>query len=109
MMIGHEHCAAGTRRLRSALEAPSHYDERLQLLGRPGFDSPADHLQRDWTQPYAPSEVVERAWLAIYTDVERHRDLYMFAEKVTAIEYYFQEWRFKHMTTVARVMGHKPR
>src|SRR3546814_18371363 len=80
MMIVHEDDPAGTARLRAALEAPSLYDELLQLLARRGFDIPADHLQRDWTQPYAPSEAVERAWLATYTDDERHRDPYMFAE-----------------------------
>ena len=26
---------------------------------------------------------------------------------MTAVEYYFQEWRFKHMKTVSRVIGHK--
>jgi tryptophan 2,3-dioxygenase len=28
-------------------------------------------------------------------------------EKITTLEYYFQEWRFKHMKTVSRVIGHK--
>ena len=45
-------------------------------------------------------------WL--YTDPDQHWDLYTLAEKITALEYYFQEWRFKHMKTVARVIGHKP-
>ena len=39
---------------------------------------------------------------------EDHWPLYSLAEKVTALEYYFQEWRFKHMKTVSRVIGHKP-
>jgi tryptophan 2,3-dioxygenase len=52
--------------------------------------------------------MIEDAWLAIYTDVESHWDLYALAEKITALEYYFQEWRFKHMKTVARVIGQKP-
>ena len=65
-------------------------------------------MERDWTKPYEASEAVEKAWLAIYTDPDRHWDLYTLAEKITALEYYFQEWRFKHMKTVARVIGHKP-
>jgi len=108
MMIVHKEDPAATARLRAALEAPSLYDELLQLLARRGFAIPADRLERDWTRPYEPSEAVEKAWLAIYTDVERHWDLYTLAEKITALEYYFQEWRFKHMKTVARVIGHKP-
>jgi tryptophan 2,3-dioxygenase len=108
MMVVHKDDAAATARLRAAFEAPSLYDELLQLLARRGFDIPADHLERDWTQPYEPSEAVEKAWLAIYTHPEDHWDLYTLAEKITALEYYFQEWRFKHMKTVSRVIGHKP-
>ncbi len=108
MMIVHQDDAAATARLRAVFEAPSLYDELLRLLARRGFDIPADHLARDWTKPYEASEAVEDAWLKIYTDVDRHWDLYTLAEKITALEYYFQEWRFKHMKTVARVIGHKP-
>lgn len=108
MMIVHKDDEAAMARLRAAYAAPSLYDELLKLLARRGFDIPADRLERDWTQPYEASEAVEKAWLAIYTDVERYWDLYTLAEKITALEYYFQEWRFKHMKTVARVIGHKP-
>jgi tryptophan 2,3-dioxygenase len=108
MMIVHKDDTQATERLRAAFEAPSLYDELLRLLARRGFDIPADHLERDWTKPYAASDAVEDAWLKIYTDVDAHWDLYTLAEKITALEYYFQEWRFKHMKTVARVIGHKP-
>ena len=95
-------------RLEEALAAPSLYDELLRLLARRGFAIPADRLERDFSQPYEPSDAVEDAWLEIYTHVEDHWPLYSLAEKVTALEYYFQEWRFKHMKTVSRVIGHKP-
>lgn len=108
MMIVHKDDAEATARLRAAFEAPSLYDELLRLLARRGFSIPAAYLDRDWTQPYEPSEAVEQAWLAIYTNPDQHWDLYTLAEKITALEYYFQEWRFKHMKTVARVIGHKP-
>ncbi|MDO9363542.1 MAG: tryptophan 2,3-dioxygenase family protein [Sphingopyxis sp.] len=108
MMIVHKDDAEATARLRAAFEAPSLYDELLRLLARRGFDIPADRLNRDWTRPYEASDAVEDAWLKIYTDVDAYWDLYTLAEKITALEYYFQEWRFKHMKTVARVIGHKP-
>ena len=108
MMIVHKDDAEATARLRATFEAPSLYDELLRLLARRGFDIPADRLNRDWTQPYEASDAVEDAWLKIYTDVDAYWDLYTLAEKITALEYYFQEWRFKHMKTVARVIGHKP-
>lgn len=94
--------------LMEALRAPSFYDEVLKLLARRGYAIPASHLERDWSQPYEPSEAVEAAWLAIYSDVEAQWELYTLGEKVTALEYDFQEWRFKHMKTVARVIGQKP-
>ena len=108
MMIVHKDDAEATARLRAAFETPSLYDELLRLLARRGFNIPADRLNRDWTKPYQASDAVEDAWLKIYTDVDAHWDLYTLAEKITALEYYFQEWRFKHMKTVARVIGHKP-
>ena len=104
----HQDDAEKRAALEAALAAPSLYDEVLRLLARHGFGIPADTLERDFTQPYVPSDAVEDAWLTIYTRVEDHWPLYSLAEKVTALEYYFQEWRFKHMKTVSRVIGHKP-
>lgn len=93
--------------LEEVLHAPSLYDEVLRLLARRGFAIPEDRLERDFAQLYDPSDAVEEAWLEIYTDPATHWELYSFAEKLTAVEYYFQEWRFKHMKTVSRVIGHK--
>ncbi len=94
-------------RLEGALAAPSLYDEVLRLLARKGFAIPGEKLDRDFSQPYERSDAVENAWLEIYTNAETHWPLYSLAEKITALEYYFQEWRFKHMKTVSRVIGHK--
>ncbi len=107
LMLIHDGDPVATARLAAALAAPSLYDEVLALLSRRGIAIPVDRLERDWRQPYLPSEAVEDAWLQIYQDVDNHWDLYDLAEKVAGIEYYFQEWRFKHMKTVARVIGHK--
>lgn len=107
LLLVHNDDRAAHDRLSAALNAPSLYDEVLRLLARRGLAIPASHLERDWSQPYEPSFAVEDAWLAIYSNVDAYRDLYTFAEKVTALEYYFQEWRFKHMKTVSRVIGQK--
>jgi tryptophan 2,3-dioxygenase len=107
LMLVHDGNAAALARLDAALSAPSLYDEVLMLLARHGFDIPADCLARDWRAPYRPSEAVESAWLQIYSNVDAHWALYDLGEKITAVEYYFQEWRFKHMKTVSRVIGHK--
>jgi tryptophan 2,3-dioxygenase len=108
LVLVHNDDEARREKLEAALAAPSLYDEVLRLLSRRGFDIPQGKLERDFARPYEPDERIEDAWLEIYTNPQDHWDLYTLAEKVTALEYYFQEWRFKHMKTVSRVIGHKP-
>lgn len=96
------------RRLTQILEAPSLYDTCLQLLARRGFALSDEVLDRDWREPYAPHPEVESAWAAVYGDTKRHWDLYELAEKLVDTEYHFQQWRFSHMKTVQRIIGHKP-
>lgn len=108
LLIVHSEDQHAHAHLSAALKTPSLYDEVLKLLARRGLAIPADHLDRDWSQPYQPSPEIENAWLEIYSDVDRYWDLYTLGEKITTLEYYFQEWRFKHMKTVSRVIGHKP-
>ncbi|CAN5296556.1 tryptophan 2,3-dioxygenase [soil metagenome] len=91
----------------AAHAAPSLYDESLRLLARRGFAIPADHLERDWTQPYAESNEVEQAWLAVYRNPKEHWDLYQLGEELTDLEDAFRLWRFRHVTTVERVIGFK--
>lgn len=108
MMIVHRDDPEAMARLTAVYNTPSLYDEILRLLARHGLPVPAEYLDRDWTQPHVPSDAIEDIWLEIYSHPEKYWDIYALAEKVTALEYYFQEWRFKHMKTVARVIGHKP-
>ena len=68
---------------------------------------PASHTERDWTQPYAASDEVEQAWLQVYRDPEQHWDLYQLGEELTDLEDAFRLWRFRHVTTVERVIGFK--
>ena len=68
---------------------------------------PADHVERDWTQPYVESAEVEEAWLQVYRDTGRWWDLYQLGEELTDLEDAFRLWRFRHVTTVERVIGFK--
>ena len=90
------------------LAAPSIYDEALRLLARRGFAIDPARLERDWTEPYAPHESVERAWTAVYRDTERHWDLYELAEELVDLEDFVRQWRFRHVTTVERIIGFRP-
>ena len=107
MLKPHEHRADLLAQVREAFEAPSLYDESLRLLARRGLPVPASHTQRDWTQPYAESPQVEQAWLVVYRDPQTHWDLYQLGEELTDLEDAFRLWRFRHVTTVERVIGFK--
>jgi tryptophan 2,3-dioxygenase len=93
--------------LRATLAAPSLYDEALLLLARRGFDLPNEILGRDWSVAYVPSEAVEAAWLRVYENVEEYWDLYDLAEKLVDVDDRFQQWRFRHLRTVERIIGFK--
>jgi len=93
--------------VQAAHQAPSLYDECLRLLARRGLPVPASHTQRDWREPYASSKEVEQAWLAVYRDPKSHWDLYQLGEELTDLEDAFRLWRFRHLTTVERVIGFK--
>ena len=107
MLKPHAHSPERLALVQAAYEAPSLYDEALQLLARRGIAVPESHLQRDWTQPYAASAGVEQAWLQVYRSPEQHWDLYQLGEELTDLEDAFRLWRFRHVTTVERVIGFK--
>ena len=107
LLLPHAHHAQRLAVVRAAYEAPSLYDEALRLLARRGLPVPASHTQREWTQPYSESTEVENAWLVAYRDPEKHWDLYQLGEELTDLEDAFRLWRFRHVTTVERVIGFK--
>ncbi|RFO98342.1 tryptophan 2,3-dioxygenase [Rhodoferax lacus] len=107
MLQPHAHSPERLALVTAAFEAPSLYDEALKLLARRGIAVPPSHVQRDWTQPYAASADVEQAWLQVYRNPEQHWDLYQLGEELTDLEDAFRLWRFRHVTTVERVIGFK--
>ena len=107
MLKPHAHRPELLAEVDAAWRAPSLYDEALRLLARRGFAIPADHVERDWTRPYEISDGVEQAWLVIYRDPKRHWELYQLGEELTDLEDAFRLWRFRHVTTVERVIGFK--
>jgi tryptophan 2,3-dioxygenase len=94
--------------LEATLAAPSLYDECLQLLSRRGFGIAEDVLVRDFSAAYVPHKSVAAAWLAVYHSTKTHWDLYELAERLIELDHRFQTWRFSHMKTVERIIGHKP-
>ena len=107
MLKPHTHSPTRLAMVQTAYEAPSLYDESLRLLARRGLSVPASHTERDWTQAYAASPEVEQAWLQVYRNPEQHWDLYQLGEELTDLEDAFRLWRFRHVTTVERIIGFK--
>ena len=107
MLKPHQHRPDLLAQVQAAFEAPSLYDEALKLLARRGLAVPASHTERDWTLPYEKNDAVEQAWLVVYRDPKAHWDLYQLGEELTDLEDAFRLWRFRHVTTVERVIGFK--
>ena len=107
MLKPHAHRPEVLARVEASYHAPSLYDESLRLLARRGLHIPAGHLERDWTQPYVSNDEVEQAWLVAYRNPEQHWDLYQLGEELTDLEDAFRLWRFRHVTTVERIIGFK--
>jgi tryptophan 2,3-dioxygenase len=107
MLEPHRHRPGLLAPVEAAWRAPSLYDEALRLLARRGLPVPASHLERDWTQPYVASDAVEQAWLIAYRAPQTHWELYQLGEELTDLEDSFRLWRFRHVTTVERIIGFK--
>ena len=94
-------------RCSEVLEAPSLYDEVLRYLARHGHAVPAEHLERDWSQPHVFAPDLVPVFETIYEDTKAHWDAYHLCEDLVDLETQFQLWRFRHMRTVMRIIGFK--
>ena len=103
----HRHDPEAFDELNRILAEPGLYDVVLKKLSDVGFEIDAQKLERDFSLPYEANESVQAAWLAIYNDPEKYFELYELAEKLVDIEDAFQNWRFKHMYTVQRIIGNR--
>ncbi len=108
MLKPHAHRADLHERVARAYAEPSLYDEAIRLLARRGFAIDASELARDPCTPRGFDASVEAAWLAVYRDPTAHWDLYELAEEFVDLEDAFRLWRFRHVTTVERIIGFKP-
>jgi tryptophan 2,3-dioxygenase len=107
MLKPHRHRPDMYAKLEAALNTPSLYDHALRLLARRGFAIAPAVLERDVREPYTGDPTVLAAWLEVYRKPETHWELYQLAEELVDLEDSFQQWRFRHVTTVQRVIGFK--
>jgi len=93
--------------LEAELARPSLYDEAIRALSRRGLPVDASVLARDCRVAHQEDASVLAAWLSVYRDTARYWDLYELAEKLVDLEDAFQQWRFRHLGTVTRIIGRR--
>jgi tryptophan 2,3-dioxygenase len=93
--------------LAEVLNAPSLYEHFLHYLSRFGHAIPAQHLQRDWSQPHVSDPALRPVFERIYEDTDTYWREYSLCEDLVDLESQFQLWRFRHMRTVMRIIGFK--
>ncbi|MGY0557893.1 MULTISPECIES: tryptophan 2,3-dioxygenase [unclassified Lysobacter] len=93
--------------LREVLENPGLYDEALSYLSRHGHAVPAHLLQRDWSLAHVSDPGLIPVFARIYEDSATHWQAYHLCEDLVDLESQFQLWRFRHMSTVLRIIGFK--
>lgn len=93
--------------LRVALQSPSLYDEFLRWLARKGHDVPAELLTRDVAEPHQRHAGLLPVYKAIYSNPDQYWEEYHLCEQLVDVEVTFQQWRFRHMKTVERIIGYR--
>jgi tryptophan 2,3-dioxygenase len=106
-IAAHQERPDSLAQLQAALGAPSLYDEVIRLLHRRGLEIDAAVLDRDIRRAHSADASVAAAWLKIYRDPAKYWDLYQLAEELVDLEDWFQQWRYRHVSTVRRIIGMK--
>ena len=101
------HDLATFAELEALLRAPSLYDEFLRHLARRGLPVPPACVDRDFTQAYRRNPELVPVLKTIYDDPRAWWEAYDMCEKLVDVEEGFQLWRFRHLKTVERIIGHK--
>lgn len=101
MHVGDDEAGA---ELEAVWQSPALYDAAVHLLAE-RFPDLGIETERPYSEPYRRSDPVFNAWKTVYEDVASHMDLFQLAEKLVDVEDGFRQWRFRHVTTVSRIIG----
>lgn len=93
--------------LERALQEPSLFDEFLMFLARTGLPIPGDVLERDFSTQRDEHPGVVAVLKSIYENYKENWSSYEMCEALMDVSNNFQFWRFHHMKTVERIIGHK--
>jgi tryptophan 2,3-dioxygenase len=103
----HQHKPEAHAALERALREPSIYDQAILAMARSGLHIDPARLEAPRDQPVRSDPSVKAAWMTVYRNTSQYWPLYELAEKLVDLETAFRLWRFRHVTTVERVIGFK--
>ncbi|MBA3502269.1 MAG: tryptophan 2,3-dioxygenase, partial [Deltaproteobacteria bacterium] len=66
---------------------------------------PPHLVERDFSEPHQRSAALIPVLKRIYENTEEYWPEYHMCEQLVDVEQSFQLWRFRHMTTVKRIIG----
>jgi tryptophan 2,3-dioxygenase len=92
------------QRLEECYERPTLWDALLAGLAKSGYRVPEEELHRDVTQQLAPSIQVQKLLIEIYLGSPQL--VYLF-ELLLDLDQGFQDWRYRHVKMVERMIGQK--
>ncbi len=92
-------------RIEAAMRRSSVYDSLLRYLAEQGYPVPHLCLDRDVSQPFDSSADMQDVLLRVYLDDGIGAQI---CERLIEIDQGMQEWRYRHVSMVQRIIGGKP-
>ena len=108
LLTVYEHQPEWHEKLQQALDAPSLYEVFLMHLARQGLPVPTNVIDRDFSRMRDEDDAVVAVLKTVYENPNDYWAQYETCEALMDIANNFQFWRFHHMKTVERIIGHKP-
>jgi tryptophan 2,3-dioxygenase len=108
LLTVYEHQPEWHEKLQQALDAPSLYEVFLMHLARQGLPVPTNVIDRDFSRMRDEDDAVVAVLKTVYENPNDYWVQYETCEALMDIANNFQFWRFHHMKTVERIIGHKP-
>jgi tryptophan 2,3-dioxygenase len=96
--------SAARQRISAAMARPSVLDSFLRYLAAQGFGVPREALERDLSQPAAPSPAVQDVLVDVYRVDGPEVQV---CERLVDVDEGLQEWRYRHVKMVERTIGDK--